>query len=373
MISMNNNITIYDISKKAEVSIATVSRVLNGSSAVKPKTRDKVLSVIEEYGYKPNAFARGLGLNSMKTIGILCADSSDLYLAKAVYYIEENLRKNGYNSILCCTGFLQEDRENSINLLLSQHVDSIILIGSQYIGEAPEQNQYIIDAAKKTPIMLLNGELSDENIYSIVCDDKKAVMDATTKVLSTGAKNILYLHSSETFSEKKKLQGFLDACSKAGISKLTSEENRALNNEFVDSQNRNSKSYDDNSTSKFYSVMKYSESHEDIDKVKETLQTGISKIGLSFDAIVCSQDYLAVGAMKYAAANGISVPDKLQIVGYNDSILTMCTEPSLSSINNKLETMCSKLIDVLISVLSGEMQNHTFTFNATLVEKGTTL
>ena len=69
--------TIYDISEKAGVSIATVSRVLNGSNNVSEKTKKKVLDVIHQYEYTPNAFARGLGLNTMKTIGIMCADSSD--------------------------------------------------------------------------------------------------------------------------------------------------------------------------------------------------------------------------------------------------------------------------------------------------------
>ena len=73
--------TIYDISKMAGVSIATVSRVLNGNSNVRPETRKKVLDVMEKCDYKPNAFARGLGLNSMNTVGILCADSSDLWPA----------------------------------------------------------------------------------------------------------------------------------------------------------------------------------------------------------------------------------------------------------------------------------------------------
>ena len=73
--------TIYDISKKAGVSIATVSRVLNGSENVRPSTRKKVMDVIDKYDYTPNAFARGMGLHSLKTIGILCADSSDLFLA----------------------------------------------------------------------------------------------------------------------------------------------------------------------------------------------------------------------------------------------------------------------------------------------------
>ncbi len=351
---MNTHMTIYDISKKAGVSIATVSRVLNGSDAVKEKTRQKVMAVIEECGYKPNAFARGLGLNSMKTIGILCADSSDLYLAKAVYYIEENLRKNGYNSILCCTGFLQEDRESSINLLLSQHVDSIILIGSQYIGETSSQNQYIIDAAQKAPIMLLNGMLSDDNIYSIICDDKNAVKDATKKLLDSGVKKILYLHSSDTFSEKKKLQGFLEACKESNVK----------------SYDEVKKSSSDNAI--FYNVEKYTGSHEDIDNVRDDLLSFVKKSKIKYDAIVCSQDFLAVGAMKYARASKISVPDDMQIIGYNDSILTLCTEPSLSSIDNKLEDMCTKLIDVLISVLAGEENEHTHLFNATLVQKGTT-
>ena len=75
---------IYDVSKKAGVSIATVSRVLNGNDKVSEKTRQKVLEVMEECSYTPNAFARGLGLNSMKTIGVMCADSSYPYQAKAI-------------------------------------------------------------------------------------------------------------------------------------------------------------------------------------------------------------------------------------------------------------------------------------------------
>ena len=73
---------IYDISEKAGVSIATVSRVLNGNANVSEKTRQKVLDVMEKYGYTPNVFARGLGLNTMKTIGLLCTDSSNIFQQK---------------------------------------------------------------------------------------------------------------------------------------------------------------------------------------------------------------------------------------------------------------------------------------------------
>ena len=101
---------IYDVSKHAGVSIATVSRVLNGNPNVSEKTRNKVLNVMAELGYTPNVFARGLGLNTMQTIGIMCSDSSDPYLANAIYYLERALRSFEYDAILCCTCLLYTSR-----------------------------------------------------------------------------------------------------------------------------------------------------------------------------------------------------------------------------------------------------------------------
>ena len=163
--------TIYDISEKAGVSIATVSRVLNGSSNVSEKTKQKVLDVINQCEYTPNAFARGLGLNTMKTIGIMCADSSDLYLAKAIYYIEQKLRGNGYDSILCCTGYDLENKKSCMNLLITKKVDGIILVGSNFVYDKDTENRYILDAASQVPVMLLNAALEAPNVYSILSDD----------------------------------------------------------------------------------------------------------------------------------------------------------------------------------------------------------
>jgi len=81
-------VNIYDISRHAGVSIATVSRVLNNSPHVSEETRRKVMKVIDGCGYVPNAFARGLGLNTMKTIGLLCPDAADPYLARALACLE---------------------------------------------------------------------------------------------------------------------------------------------------------------------------------------------------------------------------------------------------------------------------------------------
>lgn len=104
-------ITIYDISEEAGVSIATVSRVLNDSPKVSRKTKERVLDIIQASGYEPNAFARGLGTGSMKTIGILCADVADIYLANAVSYLERELRKEGFQTVLNCTGYSYEAKK----------------------------------------------------------------------------------------------------------------------------------------------------------------------------------------------------------------------------------------------------------------------
>ncbi len=338
---MSNQMTIYDISKKAGVSIATVSRVLNGSTNVKPRTRKKVMDIIEQYGYKPNAFARGLGLNSMKTIGILCADASDLYLAKAIYFIEQNLRENGYHSVLCCTGYEMHSRKESLNLLLSQHVDSVVMVGSNFIMNNAEDNQYVKDAAATVPIMLLNADFDCSNVYCTLCDDYKATQDATEKMLDAGLKDILYLYNSNSYSGLKKLAGFQNALLTHDIP-LKKELQQCFKG-----------------------------SHEDIDGVKNFVES-IYKKGIKFDGIVTSDDFLAVGAMNFARANNIKVPDELQIIGYNNSILTLCSEPDISSIDNRLQDMCIQLVKTLIGTLTqNEMPQKTI-FSGELVKRGST-
>lgn len=334
-------LTIYDISKQAGVSIATVSRVLNGSANVKPKTRKKVMDVIEQCGYTPNVFARGLGLDSMNTIGILCADSSDLYLSKAVYYIERNLRAGGYNSVLCCTGYDLENKKSSLNLIMNQRVDCIIMVGSNFIEAESGDNQYIRDAASQVPIMLLNADLDCPNVYCTMCDDFKSMQETTLALLGQGITDILYLYNSTSFSGMKKLTGYQSAYFLKDL---------PLNKQYQ----------------QFFHG-----THEDIDGVC-TLLTSLRKKGLDFHAVLASEDMLAAGALKYAKANGIAVPDDLSIIGYNNSLLTACSDPELTSVDNHLETLCSQLVKTCIGVLSGEEMPQKTIFSGELICRDTT-
>lgn len=330
---------IYDVSKKAGVSIATVSRVLNGNTNVSDKTRQRVLSVMDELGYTPNVFARGLGLNTMKTIGIMCTDSSDVYLANAVYYLEQELRANDYDSILCCTGSNTATKKKYMELLISKRVDGIILVGSKFIETKPEENAYIIEAAKNLPIMLVNCYLEGENIYCAQCDDETAVFSVTDALIKSGRKNIVYLYTSTSQSGLNKLSGYKKALELNNI---------PAKKEFMQLCNK------------------------DILRAKEYLNT-LRTQNISFDAVVTSDDSLAVGALKFAYEHKISIPNDLSIVGYNDSILARCTEPELTSIDSKVEALCSTTINTLMGVFNGSNVPSRTHISAELVKRGTTI
>ena len=339
---------IYDISQKTGVSTATVSRVINGSSNVSEKTREKVLAVIEESGYTPNVFARGLGLNTMKTIGLMCADSSDPYLARAVYYVEENLRKNNYDVILSCTGYDHSVKERQMKLLLSKRVDAVVLVGSNYVEKNDSLNKYIIKAAKNVPVMMINGSINAPNIYSILCDDHSAVFEVTDRMIASGRKDPLYIYNSNSYSGMRKLNGFKDAL------KLNDIPCGDRNFIFIDSRKGGRDVFS-------------------VNAVKKAVSDHAAKYG-KFDCAVASDDILAIGALKYAKEAGMSVPADFSAAGYNNFEITECCDPELTSVDNRLDVLCENCVSSLLTLFSehdASIPKKTV-FSCEIIERGTT-
>ncbi|NLB90546.1 MAG: LacI family transcriptional regulator [Clostridiales bacterium] len=334
---------IYDISKKAGVSTATVSRVINGSSAVSPKTREKVLKVIEESGYSPNIFARGLGLNSMNTIGLLCADVSDMYIAQGISFIERGLREHGYDTILSCAGYLQERKEKALKLLLSKRVDAVICVGSSFVSCQENNNHYILEGAKEVPIMVLNAFLNVPNVYGVLCDDTAAVFDATTRLIQKGIHQILYLYDHLSYCGHKKLKGYKDAFLQAGL---------PVKQEYI------------------RCALDISPSPT-ISQITAFVQS-LANNGLVFNGAITTDDWLAVGVIKYAAKENISIPNQLSVVGYNNSSLAICCEPELTSIDNKLQLICQHCVTTLMQVLSKKEAPSQTIFSADIITRNTT-
>lgn len=333
---------IYDISRRAGVSIATVSRVLNNSTHVSQKTKERVLAVINESGYVPNAFARGLGLNTMKTIGLLCPNAADPYLAQALGYLEKAFREHQYDCVLTCTGRELSARAEGVAQLMNRHVDGMVLMGSTFIEERDEDNDYIRQAAKAMPVVLLNGSFQNDNVYCVLCDDRRATAEACRSLVDAGCRRILYLHHSRNYSGRKKLQGYQEGLESRGIP--VAEELIHL----------------------------FSEDKMSVPQVRDYL-LALHAQGLRFDAVLSSEDILAVGAAKYARVVHRSIPRELSIIGYNNSNFCLCCEPELTSVDNRLSALCGHCVDTMLGVLDGREMPQKTVFTAELVKRGSTL
>lgn len=335
---------IYDVSERSGVSIATVSRVLNNNPHVSAKTRAKVLAVMEECGYVPNAFARGLGLNTMKTIGLLCSFNVDSYTTQAVYFLETALRERGYYCQLSFTSADYASRVNSIEQMCNRHVDGIILIGSTFAEDEKRGNEHIRSAARSTPIVSLNGSFDYENVYCVMCDDYRASKEATLHLINTGFKRILHLCHGDNQSGLRKQAGYIDAFKEKDIP------------------------FDSN----LLQYIPVKSSFDKIQAVRDFL-CQLHKDGLKFDAILTSEDELAIAAIRYARHMNLSVPNELSIIGYNNSNVCMYTDPEFSSVDVRLSVLCQQCADIMTGVLEGREMPRTTIFNAELVLRESTL
>ena len=328
-------LNIYDIADRAGVSIATVSRVLNGSPNVSAKTKQKVLEVIEESGYTPNVFARGLGLNTMKMIGILCSDVSDVFYAKAVSIIENALRQHGYDSLLCSTGKSLSNKQKYVDLLLAKRVDALILIGSIFKEES--DNSHIEKAAQKVPTIIINGLIDVPNTYSIACDEHRAMYELVMQLKKKGHHDILYLYDVESYSGMQKLNGFKEGLKASGW---------PINQKLI---------------------LK-------VDKEMNAIEESVLALlesGTSFSAVVASEDLLAIGAMHALYKRGYTIPEDISVIGFNNSLLSACSHPKLTSIDNMLDTLCHTAVNVLADVFEGKNVTNKMTLSAKIVERET--
>lgn len=330
--------TIYDISRKAGVSIATVSRVLNDNSKVSAKTKAKVLAVMEEYEYEPNVFARGLGTGSMKTIGILCADVADIYLANAVSFLERELSREGFDTLLNCTGYEYKDKVKCMRMMESHKVDAVIMVGSHYIEECSRRNGYIMDVSQRIPVMLLNGYLDGENIYCNLSDDYGAFYEATKRLTGCGRRRILFLRREVTNSSMRKQSGYEDALKACGLE---------VDPELVLPCNHRIQSIK-------LELEDYFETHPMV------------------DGVMACDDELAIGAMKYFQEKCLNVPEDISIIGCNNSVLSICSEPELTSIDNMCEVVCVNTVSMLMRVLEQQKVAPKTLLSCRFVERGTT-
>lgn len=329
------SITIYDVAKKAGVSMATVSRVVNGNPNVKPGTRKKVMEVIDELDYRPNAVARGLASKKTTTVGVIIPDVTNVYFSSLARGIDDVATMYKYNIILANSDGNEEKEIQVFNTLLAKQVDGIIYMGTHLTEKLREQIK-----RSKTPVVLA-GSIDHKNEFvSVHVDYVKAVKEAVNNLLAHGDKRVAFVSGPLNYpiNGEYRLKGYKEALAENGI-----EFDQDLVFETNDSY-----------------------------RAGETLWPALS--AAHADAAFVADDELATGVLNGAVDAGAQIPAEFEVVTGNDSKLTQIVRPKLSSITQPLYDIGAVAMRCLTKMMNKEDEDldKTIELQYGFIKRGST-
>lgn len=308
-------LNIQEIAKLAGVSVATVSRVINQKPNISAKTYEKVMAVMQQENYSPNAIARGLSLNSMNVIGVIVDDIRNLYRANVVYSLEDQLSQNGYNTLIFNSG---PKGSAKFSQVLQQHPDALIFVGSS-LGSIDVKN-FIEKSFSDKPVLMYNGQLDLPNTISVICDEYIGQQMIADHLYRTGRRTPVYIDYPKTPASQRKLSGFSDKAKELGLN------------------------FDKSSI-----VIADSGGFEG---GREAAKSIIGR-DVHFDAVVCSLDLLALGAMFILKQYGYRIPQDTAVTGFDNLTYGKLSSPFLTSVDGNVEKMSSVAVDNLIRCIGG--------------------
>lgn len=312
-----NNVTIYDVAREANVSMATVSRVVNGNPNVKPTTRKKVMEVIERLGYRPNAVARGLASKKTTTVGVIIPDISSIFYAELARGIEDIATMYKYNIILSNSDQNPDKELHLLNTLLGKQVDGIVFMG----GNITEAH---IEEFKKSPAPIVLAGSVDQTgeIPSVNIDYLQATQDAVQSLIDRGHKSIAFVTGSmnDPINHSLKLTGYKNALEKAGI---------PFREDFV---------------------IEGDETYESGLEIWQTLE----KMDERPTAIMAGNDEMAIGLMNGAKDSGLSIPEDLEVLSSDNTKLAVMVRPQLSTIVQPLYDIGAVAMRLLTKFMNKE-------------------
>ncbi|PKR84329.1 catabolite control protein A [Heyndrickxia camelliae] len=311
------NITIYDVAREANVSMATVSRVVNGNPNVKPATRKKVLEVIERLGYRPNAVARGLASKKTTTVGVIIPDISNIFFAELARGIEDIATMYKYNIILSNSDQNKEKELHLLNTMLGKQVDGIVFMG----GNITEEHVAEFERSP-VPIVLAGSIEPFRKIPSVNIDYKQAAYDAINEFIERGHRNIAILIGPlhDPINKELKLEGYKEALENAGI---PYNEDLVIEGDYT---------YDSG-------IEAWQKLHEQ--QIKPT-------------AIFAGNDEMALGVVHGAQDDGIVIPEQLEVITSDNTRLALMVRPQLTSVIQPLYDIGAVAMRLLTKYMNKE-------------------
>lgn len=328
--------TIYDIAKKANVSIATVSRVINNSSEISEDTRHKVLEIADEMGYYPQAYAQGLARKEKNRIMILVPVISNYFFMEVLAGIQDEIsnNRNDYELNIFNINGSGDRIYRQVETVIKKHsADGYILI-STHLDDRQLQNLL----KYQSPISLVDEMHPD--IDSVAVDDEEGTDKAMAYFLEQGYERIAFISASQTSKpSKKRIQGYRDALEKAG---LPADPSLIVTG---DSMYR-----DGFSENNGYEAM-----------------LKLLSLPEPPDACFCASDIQAIGAIKALREKDMNIP----IIGYDD--ITISDYIGLSTVQQPMYEMGAHATKMLLRRMDDEERSATqTTFSPKLMLRATT-
>lgn len=325
-------ITIRDVARQAGVSVATVSRVLNNSSAVTAETRDAVQQAVDALGYRPNANAQALATQVSDTIGVVVMDVSDPFfgaLIKAVDSVAQRVKKH----VLISNSWHQEEKErHAIEVLIRQRCNALV-VHAKALSNA--ELGYFMD---QVPGMVLVNRIVPGYEYRCVgLDNVSGALMATRMLLQQGHTRIGYLGSSHAIEDEEQRR--------AGWLQALQEQNIQPPEVWIGSGEPDMQG-------------------------GEAAMVELLGRNLQLTALFTYNDSMATGALTALKDNGILVPQHFSVIGFDDIPISRYTDPQLTTVRYPIVSMAKLATELALKGAAGELDvNAEHCFMPTLVRR----
>ncbi|MDN3648039.1 LacI family DNA-binding transcriptional regulator [Reinekea marina] len=312
--------TIREVSKLANVSVATVSRVVNGNKWVSDKTRDKVLAAMSELGYQPNSFARSLATNKSETFGMVVGDLGGPFFGDMMNSAEDAIRKAGKHLIVTSGHDSVDSERGAIDFLLQRRVDGLLL----HLDVLPDDDIISLSDRCGVPIVLVNRHIPELSNQCVFVDNDLGGYLATKHLIELGHSEIACITGPMYKKDaRNRLAGYRSALEEAG---LQYSDNLVIESDYTELGGKAA-----------------------IDK--------LTRRNAPYTAVFAHNDHMAIGAMTSLKALGKSVPEHCSIVGYDDMVMARYVEPALTTVAIPVGEF-GKQAAFLALKLSGEQNNQ---------------
>ncbi|PIC65216.1 catabolite control protein A [Sporosarcina sp. P13] len=315
-------ITIYDVAREANVSMATVSRVVNGNQNVKPATRKKVLDCIERLGYRPNAVARGLASKRTTTIGVIVPDMSKSYYAELSRGIADVATMYEYNIIISNSDKSASREVELFEDHLGKQVDGLIFMSDSISPEVRTEMK-----TANVPIVLAGTLDFETNLPSVNIDHEQAAYDVVKKLIDNGHKRIAFVSGPFTRDINR-------VCKRVGYVRALEEAGLVIDEELI------------------------VETDNTYDEAYESWNI-LGKLSDRPTAVMASSDEIAVGIMNGVRDVDLRIPEDLEIICFQHSNLARIVRPQLSAIVVPLYDLGAVSMRLLTKLMSEEEVEET--------------